>query len=152
MIQEISVRDKDMPRFIETYVPPSVIVRGNYEFQGESKYIQPSTLALVVRLDSYPTKTANRTLSNGSTAVIDVRNLIEDSVTLRDYAGGLLTKDVDYKLSVDADNDTFSVTITKQSIKGQTILISYKYLPDNFFEPLAWYTLASVADYYGPLS
>lgn len=138
-----------MARFIETYVPPSVIVQGNYEFQGESQYIQPNTIALVVRLDSYPTKTANRTLSNGSTAVIEVHNLIEDSVTLRDYAGGELTKDVDYKMSVDEDNDTFSVTITKEDVKTQTILISYKYLPDDFFEPLAWYTLASVTDYYG---
>lgn len=134
---------------IGTYVPPSVIIQGDYKFKGTSQYIQPDTIALVVKLDSYPSKTVNRTLSNGSVTVINVHNLIQDSVELRTYDGTLLKKDTDYKMAVNAEEDSFSITVTKESIRTQTILISYKYLPDDFFEPLAWFALNSVTGFYG---
>lgn len=131
------------------YTPPSVIVNGDYQTVGSTEFVIPSTIALVAKISSYPSKSTSRVLGNGMTAVVNAKNLIQDSVILKDYSGKTLTKDTDYTLTVDAENSTFSVKVVNREIKTQAILISYKYLPDNFFDPLRFFTNASVENFYG---
>lgn len=132
-----------------SYIPPQVIVNGKVDYQGTTEYVQPSVVALVTKVDSYLSRETSRVLGNGATAVINVKNLVESSVKLKDYSGKTLVKDTDYTLAVDKANATFSVTVINKDIKTQALLISYEYIPDDFFEPLKWFTLASIASYYG---
>ena len=131
------------------YVPPQVIVNGEVNYQGTTAYVQPSVVAFVTKVDRYLSRETSKVLGNGATAVINVKNLVESSVKLKDYSGKELVKDTDYTLAVDKENATFSVKVINKDIKTQALLISYEYIPDDFFEPLKWFTLASITSYYG---
>lgn len=132
-----------------SYIPPSVIVQGDRNTGATTDYMQPSTICIVGRMDKYPAKQTSRVLANGATATITAPNVLADTIELTAYDGTKLAKDTDYTQTVDDDKDTFSITITKTALKTQSILIQYQYVPDNFFEPLKWYTKASIADFYG---
>ena len=132
-----------------SYVPPSVIIDAPQNLTGVTTYVEPSTVAIVARIDSYPTKTTSKVLGNGATAVLDVPNIIMESIKLKDYSGKDLKKDTDYTQTQDDEAETVSIKIINPEIKTQSILISYQYLPDDFFEPLKFFTINSVAEYYG---
>ena len=131
------------------YVPPSVIIDAPQDLTGVTTYVEPSTVAIVARVDSYPTRTMSRVLGNGATAVISAPNVIVESIKLKDYSGKDLEKDTDYTQTQDEEAQTFSIKVINPEIKTQSILISYEYLPDDFFEPLKFFTINSVAEYYG---
>ena len=131
------------------YVPPSVIIDAPQDLTGVTTYVEPSTVAIVARVDSYPTRTMSRVLGNGATAVISAPNVIMESIKLKDYSGKDLEKDTDYTQTQDEEAQTFSIKVINPEIKTQSILISYEYLPDDFFEPLKFFTINSVAEYYG---
>lgn len=131
------------------YIPPQVIVNGDMSAEGSTAYVQPQTIALVCKIDKYPSKTASRILGNGATATISVKNLIESTVTVKDYSGNTLVKDTDYTMAVDQEASTFSITVINKDIKTQALLIGYQYLPDKFFEPLKWFTMSAITAYYG---
>lgn len=132
------------------YLPPSVIVQGERGLQGTTGFVIPSTVCIVGRMDNYPSRTTSRVLANGTTVVIDAPNVLPDTIKLTAYDGTVLKKGTDYDQSVDADKGTFSVTIKKEGMKTQSVLIAYDYLPERFFEPCKWFTKSSVADFYGP--
>lgn len=132
-----------------SYIPPSVIVNGEAIPGASNQYVIPSTICIIGKIDQYPSKTVRRVLENGATAVIDVKNLIADSVKLTDASGTVLVKDTDYTQAVDADASTLSITITKEGMKTQAVNISFEWLPDAFFDPLKYFTKNSVSEYYG---
>lgn len=138
-----------MPTNITPYVPPSVITKNLTNLNGSDLYVAPNVIAIVARIDHYPVRSTSRVLGNGSTAVINDANVIAGTVTLKDYSGVTLIEDEDYTIAIDDEENTFSVTVINDQIKTQSILISYQYLPDDFFNPLIWYTKANVESYYG---
>lgn len=131
------------------YIPPSVIVNGDATPGATTQFVIPSTVCIIGEIDRYPSKTVSRVLQNGATATISVENLIEDTVRLTDYSGNVLVKDTDYTQAVDIENKTFSITITNPDIKTQAVMIAYEWVPDDFFEPLKWFTKNSISEYYG---
>lgn len=132
-----------------TYIPPQVIVQGERAMGGTQEYIQPSTICIIGRIDRYPSKIINRILANGYTITIDEKNIIEDSITLTTVDGTKLVKDTDYTQAVNADENNLSITVINKDLKTQSISINYQYLPDAFFDPLKWFTKASIENYYG---
>ena len=132
-----------------TYIPPSVIVQGEQNPGATTRFVIPSTVCLLGKINKYPVKNVSRVLGNGDTVTLDAKNLIQDSLKLTDYSGNVLVKDTDYTQTVDATAKTLSITVTNPDIKTQSILISYQFVPDKFFEPLKWFTKNSINDYYG---
>lgn len=132
-----------------TYIPPSVIVQGEQNPGATTRFVIPSTICLLGKITKYPTKNVSHVLGNGETVTLNVKNLIKDSVKLTDYSGNVLVKDTDYTQTIDATAETLSITVTNPDIKTQSILIAYQWVPDQFFEPLKWFTKNSINDYYG---
>lgn len=132
-----------------TYIPPSVIVQGEQNPGATTRFVIPSTVCLLGKINKYPVKNVSRVLGNGDTVTLDAKNLIQDSLKLTDYSGNVLVKDTDYTQTVDATAKTLSITVTNPDIKTQSILIAYQFVPDKFFEPLKWFTKNSINDYYG---
>jgi hypothetical protein len=131
------------------YIPPSVIVNAPAVSNGSTAFVQPSTMALIAKLADYPSTTTTRLLSNGSTVTIYAKNLILSKVSLASQDGTALVKDTDYSVAQSKDLSNFSITITNADISTQPISISYAWLPDNFFEPLRWFSKQSVEAFYG---
>lgn len=132
-----------------TYIPPQVIVQGERATSGVSEYIQPSVVCIVGRIDRYPSKTKSRILGNGYSITIDEANLIEGTIELTTVDGTVLIQDTDYTVSVNADKSNFAITMINQDFKTQSVLITYQYLPEGFFDPLKWYTKTSIEAFYG---
>lgn len=132
-----------------TYIPPSVIVQGEQNPGATTRFVVPSTVCLLGKINKYPVKNVSHVLGNGETVTLNVKNLIQDSIKLTDYSGNVLVKDTDYKQTVDSTAETLSITITNPDIKTQSILIAYQWVPDMFFEPLKWFTKNSINQYYG---
>lgn len=132
------------------YVEPQVFVQGQRNTAVNTTYQQPSIVCIIGRMDKYPTRTTSRVLANGTTVTIEADNVLPDTIKLTQLDGTELIKDTDYTQSVTPEGDTFSITVIKTGMQTQSILISYQYLPENFFECSNWYTKASVQAFYGP--
>lgn len=131
------------------YKPPQVIVQGKMNQVLSTEYTRSKVIAIVGRMDKYPHNTVSRVLGNGTTVTIQAKNIFPASIKLTAYDGTVLVKDKDYIQSIDNKQETFSITVTRQGMRTQSILISYEYLPDKFFEPNKWYTKNAVAKFYG---
>ena len=131
------------------YKAPGVIVNGTQNITGSTQFVNPSTVAIIGNVTAYPQRSQTVVLSNGSTATVQGVNIVSGSVQASTVNGTQLVQGTDYTLSMSSDGQSFTLTIINESFGTQAVLISYQSIPSDFFQALAWWSLANVEAYYG---
>lgn len=131
------------------YKAPGVVVNGTQNITGSTQFVNPSTVAIIGNVTAYPQRSQTVVLSDGSTATVQGVNIVSGSITASTVNGTQLVQGTDYTLSTGSDGQSFTLTIINESFGTQAVLITYQSIPADFFQALAWWSLANVEAYYG---
>ena len=141
---------------VTNYLPPSVIVNGSASAQGSTATVSPATCALLVNTASLPTATLTLPLStvqgnesNGGSwgSVTLPANYVSNTLTITNVATNTqLNMGTDYNI-VSGNIVQFADGNNTQS--GGPFTLTYQYIDQNYFSPLAYTTSSAVEQYYG---
>lgn len=139
---------------VSNYLPPSVIVNGQASAQGSTATVSPATCALLVNVSSLPSTTVTIPLSQtkpnsqgiNANYVISP-NFIPDTLVITNLGTNTpLQAGTDYALI----SNSISWTGNSANLaSGGPIQITYQYVDNVYFSPLAYTTSSAVEQYYG---
>ena len=140
---------------VTNYLPPSVIVNGTVSSQGSTATVSPATCALLVNTASLPTATTTLPLSSvignagngGSGASVTLpANCVPNTLTI-------MNTGTNYQLQLGTDYTTNGNTIqfgsSSNITSGGPFTLTYQYVDQTYFSPLAYTTSSAVEQYYG---
>lgn len=139
---------------VTNYLPPSVIVNGTVSSQGSTGTVSPATCALLVNTASFPTATLTLPLSTvegtdpgvqGGTVTLPA-GYVASTLTITNTATNTqLQAGTDYTIN----GNTIQFLSTNNVTQGGPFTLTYQYVDQNYFSPLAYTTSSAVEQYYG---
>lgn len=137
---------------VTNYIPPSVIVNGETTAQGSTATVSPATCALLVNTGSLPSASLtlqSATVQGNGTQYATVTlpaGYVPSTLTIKNVATNTqLTTGTDYTIN----GNTVQFLKTQNTETGGPFTLTYQYVDQNYFSPLAYTTSSAVEQYYG---
>ena len=142
---------------VTNYLPPSVIVNGSASAQGSTATVSPATCALLVNINSFPTASltiplsqVNTSTPSGYPTVTVPSYYIQNTLVLTNMGTNVtLQQGTDYVVATSPDNVIQFINTSPNLASGGPIQITYQYIDQTYFSPLAYTTSSAVEQYYG---